>query len=120
MAIEVTREVNLVNSIPHIPVSFYSSKYAKPIKVIVFLDTRAAQTIMNPEVLSKECFKPHTTPFNNAFNEACEAFYVNKRSEQIRGKLRLVINYQSLNHFLQDDKFPLRNKQALFTSKSKA
>jgi hypothetical protein len=31
---------------------------------------------------------------------SCEAFYVNKRSEQKRDKLRLVINYQPLNHFL--------------------
>ena len=45
---------------------------------------------------------------------ACEAFYVNKHAEQIQGKLRLVINYQDLNHFLVDDKFPLPNKRALF------
>ncbi|KAK8493538.1 hypothetical protein V6N12_055103 [Hibiscus sabdariffa] len=51
---------------------------------------------------------------------ACEAFYVNKRSEQVRGKLRLVINYQPLNHFLQDDKFPLPNRNALFSSLAKA
>lgn len=36
---------------------------------------------------------------------ACEAFYVNKIAEQTHGKLRLVINYQPLNHFLADDKF---------------
>ncbi|KAK8494604.1 hypothetical protein V6N11_064766 [Hibiscus sabdariffa] len=51
---------------------------------------------------------------------SCEAFYVNKRSEQARGKLRLVINYQPLNHFLQDDKFPLPNRNALFSSLAKA
>ena len=45
---------------------------------------------------------------------ACEAFYVNKHTEQIREKLRLVINYQDRNHFLADDKFPLPNKSALF------
>jgi len=45
---------------------------------------------------------------------ACEAFYVNKHAEQIQGKLRLVINYQDLNHFLVDDKFPLPNKSSLF------
>jgi len=44
-----------------------------------------------------------------------EAFYVNKRSEQKQGKLRLVINYQPLNHFLQDDKFPLPNTMTLFS-----
>ncbi|KAL0282846.1 UNVERIFIED_CONTAM: polyprotein [Sesamum radiatum] len=32
-------------------------------------------------------------------NWACPAFYVNKRTEQIRGKKRLVIDYKALNHF---------------------
>ncbi|XP_012435584.1 uncharacterized protein LOC105762241 [Gossypium raimondii] len=51
---------------------------------------------------------------------ACEAFYVNKRSEQARGKLRLVINYQPLNYFLQDDKFPLPNRNSIFSSLTKS
>ena len=38
---------------------------------------------------------------------ACQAFYVEKRSELVRGKKRLVIDYQPLNSFLKDDKFPL-------------
>lgn len=38
---------------------------------------------------------------------ACEAFYVNKRAKQAKGKLRLAINYKPSNHFLVDDKFPL-------------
>jgi len=45
---------------------------------------------------------------------ACEAFYVNKRVEQTRGKLRLVVNYQPLNHFLADSKFPLPQKSDMF------
>ncbi|GKD18283.1 hypothetical protein Tco_1207441 [Tanacetum coccineum] len=74
---------------------------------------------MNPEhyqLAKEECeqlvsqgfIEPTTSPW------ACEAFYVNKRSEQVRGKLRLVINYQPLNHFLADDKFPLPQKKSLF------
>ncbi|XP_062089201.1 uncharacterized protein LOC133795762 [Humulus lupulus] len=51
---------------------------------------------------------------------ACHAFYVNNRSEQARGKQRLVINYQPLNHFLTDDKFPLPNRNSLFSSLSQA
>ena len=50
----------------------------------------------------------------------CEAFYVNKHVEQIQGKLILVINYQDLNHFLADDKFPLPNKRAFFRHLSNA
>ncbi|XP_057989380.1 uncharacterized protein LOC131172506 [Hevea brasiliensis] len=44
-----------------------------------------------------------------------KAFYVEKRSERLRGKKRLVIDYKPLNHFLQDDKFPLPKPEALFT-----
>ncbi|KAH9801309.1 hypothetical protein KPL71_000978 [Citrus sinensis] len=46
---------------------------------------------------------------------ACQAFYVEKHSEIVRGKKRLVIDYQPLNMFLQDDKFPLPRRQNMFT-----
>ncbi|PKI64611.1 hypothetical protein CRG98_015043 [Punica granatum] len=71
-------------------------------------------TVECAELLQQDLIEPSNSPW------ACEAFYVNKRSEQVRGKLWLVINYQPLNHFLQDDKLPLPNKQALFSSLSKA
>ena len=45
---------------------------------------------------------------------ACQAFYVEKRSKLIRGKKRLVIDYQPLNAFLRDEKFPLLKIQSLF------
>ncbi|KAH9686137.1 hypothetical protein KPL70_014250 [Citrus sinensis] len=45
---------------------------------------------------------------------ACQAFYVEKRSELVRDKKRLVIDYQPLNTFLKDDKFPLPKIQTLF------
>ncbi len=38
-----------------------------------------------------------------------------KRSEKLRGKKRLAIDYKPLNHFLQDDKYPLPKIDALFT-----
>ncbi|KAK9045324.1 hypothetical protein V6N11_059209 [Hibiscus sabdariffa] len=87
--------------------------------------TKASHTGMNPEhqnlaeaecneLLQQGLIEPSDSQW------ACEAFYVNKRSEQARGKLRLVINYQPLNHFLQDDKFPLPNRNALFSSLAKA
>ena len=44
---------------------------------------------------------------------ACQAFYVEKHSEIVRGKKRLVIDYQPLNMFLQDDKFPLPCRQSV-------
>ncbi|KAH9649345.1 transposon Tf2-7 polyprotein [Citrus sinensis] len=46
---------------------------------------------------------------------ACQAFYVEKHYEIVRGKKRLVIDYQPLNMFLQDDKFPLPRRQSMFT-----
>ncbi|KAL4336066.1 hypothetical protein GQ457_07G043400 [Hibiscus cannabinus] len=87
--------------------------------------TKASHTGMNPEhqrLAETECNElvqqGLIEPSNSQW--ACEAFYVNKRSEQARGKLRLVINYQPLNHFLLDDKFPLPNRNALFSSLAKA
>ncbi|KAL0307709.1 UNVERIFIED_CONTAM: polyprotein [Sesamum calycinum] len=53
-------------------------------------------------------------------NWACPAFYVNKRTERIRGKKRLVIDYKALNHFLLDDKFPLPKTKVLFSYLAKA
>ncbi|KAL4588678.1 hypothetical protein LXL04_001571 [Taraxacum kok-saghyz] len=83
--------------------------------------TKASHPGMNPDhyqLAVQECddlvaqgvIESTTSPW------ACEAFYVNKRNEQTRGKLRLVINYQPLNHFLADDKFPLPQKKSLFQS----
>ncbi|KAK9008524.1 hypothetical protein V6N11_075413 [Hibiscus sabdariffa] len=86
--------------------------------------TKASHTWMNPkhqklaegecnELFQQGLIEPSDSQW------ACEAFYVNKRSEQVRGKLKLVINYQPLNHFLQDDKFPLPNRNALFSNRPK-
>ena len=46
---------------------------------------------------------------------ACQAFYVNKRSEQIQGKKRLVIDYCLLNQFLKDNKFPFPKIYSLYS-----
>ena len=45
---------------------------------------------------------------------ACQVFYVEERFELVHGKKRLVIDYQPLNTFLKDDKFPLQKIQTLF------
>jgi len=46
-------------------------------------------------------------------NWACQAFYVEKRSEKLRGEKRLVIDYKPLNQFLRDDKFPIPKSSSL-------
>ncbi|KAI5427421.1 hypothetical protein KIW84_032730 [Lathyrus oleraceus] len=43
----------------------------------------------------------------------CQAFYMKKRSDKLRGKNRLVIDYKPLNHFLKDDKFPIPKASSL-------
>ena len=65
-------------------------------------------------LLSESLIEPTASPW------ACEAFYVNKHAEQIQEKLKLVINYQDINHFLADDKFPLPNNSAFFQHLSNA
>ncbi|KAK9287735.1 hypothetical protein L1049_016175 [Liquidambar formosana] len=87
--------------------------------------TKASHRGMNPShlelakaelttLLKQNLIEPTTSPW------ACEAFYVNKYSKQVAGKLRLVINYQDLNQFLADDKFLLPNKASLFRHLSNA
>lgn len=44
----------------------------------------------------------------------CEAFYVNKCTEQAKNKLRLVIYVNSSNGFLADSKFPLPQRVNMF------
>ena len=46
---------------------------------------------------------------------ACAAFYVNKHSEQKRGKKSLVFNYKPLNKYLEDFAYPIPNKEYLMT-----
>ena len=80
---------------------------------------KASRKGMNPEHLPQAKQEISTLLIEGlieptSFPWACEAFYVNKHAEQIRGKLRLVIIYKDLNHFLADDKFPLPNKSAFF------
>ncbi|KAH9295209.1 hypothetical protein KI387_038797 [Taxus chinensis] len=38
---------------------------------------------------------------------SCPAFYVNKRSEQVRGKKRLVVNYKPLNKYILPVQHPI-------------
>ena len=45
----------------------------------------------------------------------CPTFYVNKHSEQKRGKKRLVINYKALNSALLPLRYPFPHKEILFS-----
>ncbi|KAK8993223.1 hypothetical protein V6N11_033326 [Hibiscus sabdariffa] len=63
---------------PHISVSIYLSKYNKPIEVIAFMDTGATKTIMNPDILPSEWWKPHTRIFSTASNEEFATHLISK------------------------------------------
>ncbi|KAK2655186.1 hypothetical protein Ddye_008238, partial [Dipteronia dyeriana] len=51
------------------------------------------------ELFRLDLLEPTSSPL------ACQSLYIEKRSEQMRGKKRLVIDYKPLNHFLLDGKF---------------
>jgi len=53
------------------------------------------------ELLRRKLIDPTHSPW------ACPAFYVNKHSEQKRGKPRMVINYRALNKALLPIRYPL-------------
>lgn len=81
--------------------------------------TTASHRGMAPELYQQAVEELQTLQAENIIEPtsspwACEAFYVNKRAEQNRGKLRLVVNYQPLNHFLADSKFPLPQRADMF------
>ncbi|KAG8498470.1 hypothetical protein CXB51_005019 [Gossypium anomalum] len=67
--------------IPQIPVKIYLDKYSKHITIIAFIDTGAAETIMNPDVLPSEWWKPHIRYFNSAVNHPFATHLINSHSE---------------------------------------
>ena len=89
-------------------------------KISLSLFTKAIHLGMSPSDLAlaqKECSQLLAQGLIELTNSqwACQVFYVEKRSELVRGKNRLVIDYQPLNMFLQDDKFSLPKRQSIFT-----
>jgi hypothetical protein len=61
------------------------------------------------ELLQRKLIESSRSPW------ACPAFYVNKHSEQKRGKPRMVINYKALNEALLPIRYPLPSKDLLFS-----
>lgn len=60
------------------------------------------------ELLKRKRIEPSRSPW------ASPAFYVNKHSEQKKGKPRMVINYRALNKALFPIRYPIPSKDALF------
>ncbi|KAK8480285.1 hypothetical protein V6N11_057055 [Hibiscus sabdariffa] len=64
--------------IPHIQASVYLGKFKKHIPIIAFIDTEAAETIMNPDVLPSEWWKPHIKYFNSTADHTFATHLINK------------------------------------------
>ncbi|KAK8301267.1 hypothetical protein V6Z12_D04G010900 [Gossypium hirsutum] len=77
----LSQEASVEATAPHIPVSICTSKYSKPVTVIAFIDTRAAESIMNPEILPREHWEPHTRYFSSASRKV---FSIDLRSKPIK------------------------------------
>ena len=78
--------------------------------------THPGMTLSDLKLAQQECSQLLQQGLIESTNSdlACQAFYVEKQSEKVRGKKCLVIDYQPLNCFLHDDKFPLLKIQSLF------
>jgi hypothetical protein len=66
------------------------------------------------QLLERHLIEPCKSPW------VCLTFYVNKHSEQKRGKKWLVINYKALNSALLPLRYPLPHKELLFSKLSNA
>eukprot|EP01018_Ginkgo_biloba_P028436 Gb_06750 [translate_table: standard] len=77
--------------------------------------------IKMPKDLLQECYQELDTLQKAGLLQesqsswACAAFYVNKRSEQVRGKKRLVVNYKPLNKVVIDKKHPIPAKDHILS-----
>ncbi|KAK0585855.1 hypothetical protein LWI29_035139 [Acer saccharum] len=82
--------------------------------------TKATHSGMSPsdlQLANEECnelLRQGLTEYTSS-PWACQAFYVEKHSELLRGKKRLVVDYKPLNLFLRDDKFPVPKLNVLFS-----
>ncbi|KAA3459415.1 RNA-directed DNA polymerase-like protein [Gossypium australe] len=64
--------------VPHIPIKIYLDKYSKPITIIAFIDTGAAEAIMNLDVLPTNWWKPHVRYFYSAADHPFATHLISK------------------------------------------
>jgi hypothetical protein len=75
------------------------------------------QTLCHAEIkqlLERHLIAPCKSPW------ACPTFYVNKHSEQKRGKKQLVINYNAFNSAIWPLRYTLQYKELLFSKLANA
>ncbi|KAK9025763.1 hypothetical protein V6N11_038620 [Hibiscus sabdariffa] len=75
---KISSNISSIVPIPHIQATVYLEKYDKPIPIIAFIDTGAAKSIMNPEVLLQEWWKPHIRYFTSASDQTFTTNLVSK------------------------------------------
>ncbi|KAK9014007.1 hypothetical protein V6N11_005181 [Hibiscus sabdariffa] len=73
-----TNNISSMVPIPHFQAAVYLEKYDKPIPIIAFIDTGAAMPIMNPDILPKEWWKPHTRYFTSASDQTFKTTLISK------------------------------------------
>ncbi|KAK8539399.1 hypothetical protein V6N12_043025 [Hibiscus sabdariffa] len=73
-----TNNICSIVPIPHVQAAVYLEKYDKPISIIAFIYTGAAKSIMNPDVLPKEWWKPHVKYFTSASDQTFKTTLISK------------------------------------------
>ncbi|KAH1098302.1 hypothetical protein J1N35_015223 [Gossypium stocksii] len=78
MQAQVQKDYDSIIPVPHILANVYLDKYSKPITIISFIDTGVATTIMNPDVLPPEWWKPHVRYFNSTADHPFATHLISK------------------------------------------
>nr|XP_009783491.1 PREDICTED: uncharacterized protein LOC104232090 [Nicotiana sylvestris] len=78
LVIEAREKINALAVIPQIELKVYSSKWDKPTRVIAFIDTRAASSLINLVVLPEDQWVPHFKDFNTTSNAILTTIVITK------------------------------------------
>nr|XP_009796982.1 PREDICTED: uncharacterized protein LOC104243492 [Nicotiana sylvestris] len=76
--IEAQEEINALAVIPQVELKVYSSKWDKPTRVIAFIDTGVASSLINPAVLPENQWVPNFRDFNTASNAVLTTIVITK------------------------------------------
>nr|XP_009796560.1 PREDICTED: uncharacterized protein LOC104243109 [Nicotiana sylvestris] len=76
--IEAGEEINVLAAVPQVELKVYLSKWDKPTRVIAFIDTGAASSLINPVVLPEDQWEPYFKYFSIASNAILTTTIVTK------------------------------------------
>nr|XP_009796126.1 PREDICTED: uncharacterized protein LOC104242744 [Nicotiana sylvestris] len=81
--IEAQEEINALAVVPQVELKVYSSKWDKPTRVIAFIDTGVASSLINPVVLPENQWVLHFKDFNTASNAILTTTVITNHSVKI-------------------------------------